>query len=145
MKGRPHHLQQAWRRVRIPVTIVMVLYLVLICIRAGYHSTCAHDIRTISPQQGKFDAVVEEECCSGFGGWCEVAIKLRWRAGWGLDTKIFVYDPDLGPGGTHDPVVTWLSANELEIDVDSVSHIHSQLGQARGVKITYRIGSVKHP
>jgi hypothetical protein len=143
MKGSSYYLLRVWRWVRIPVMsaviIVMVLYF-LMWMHAN--SDCGYSSRTISPKQGTFDVVVEGECCD----WgCIDTVKLRRRDGWGSDTKIFVYNPNLGPDGTHDPVVVWLSPNELEIAVDSVSHIHSQLGQARGVRITYRIGSVDHP
>ena len=48
-------------------------------------------------------------------------VKLHRRTGWGLDTKIFVYGPVGGGSGeswSHEPVVVWLGANELEIAVD---------------------------
>jgi hypothetical protein len=138
MKVWSYYLLRIWGWVWIPVITIVVLYS-FIWLHAN--SACGYSSRTISPKQGNFDAVVEGKCCD----WgCIDIIKLHKRAGWGIDTKVFVYNPDLGPSVT-DPVVVWLNANELEIAVDSVSHIRSQLAEARGVKITYRIGSVTHP
>jgi hypothetical protein len=148
MKGWPYYLRCVWRSVRIPVAIIMLLvsllcFIIWLYVNAGfeYHS------RTISPKQGNFDAVVEEKCCNA-DGVCAVTVKLHRRTGWGLDTKIFVYDSSYEPPcrpWTHDAFVVWLSANELEIAVDRVSYIDSHVEDARGVKVTYHIGSVGYP
>ena len=94
MKGWSYYLLRVWRWVRIPVIIVALLAMLLYFLLWIYvNSSCEYSSRTISPKQGDFDAVVEEKCCGLIGSWCEVAIKLHRRTGWGLDTKIFVYDP----------------------------------------------------
>jgi len=120
----------------------------MMLVRTNYHSNCSNDFRAISPSEGNFEAVVEEECCSGFASWCAVRIKLRKIDGWGFDTEIFVYNPtfvyEKGPW-THEPLVVWLSPNELDITVDRVGSIHKQLSKARGVKIEYHIVSVDYP
>ena len=146
MKGWSYHPLRAWRWVRIPVIIVallaMLLYFLLWYL---VNYDCEYERQTISPKQGDFDALVEEKWCGLIGSWCEVAVKLHRRTGWGLDTKIFVYYPasmDPGKSWTHDPVLAWLSANELEIAVDRLDEIHTQLAESHGVKIKYQIGFV---
>jgi hypothetical protein len=54
-------------------------------------------------------------------------------------------EPGLFGSWNHEPTVVWLSANELEISVDRISHIMSKLEDARGIKITYKIGKVDFP
>lgn len=108
---------------------------------------CGYSSRTISPKRGNFRAVVVEKCC---GSGCIGTVRLRRTDGWGFDSKIFVYETadDYAPPvkeWTHDPVVVWLSPNELEIGMDRVGHIYSQKTEARGIRITYLIGSVDHP
>lgn len=142
-----------WRWVRIPVAVIMTLCLWLVYIGQTWHP--AHDFlaygsRTATPRQGNFRAVyISKSCDTAFGGGEEYInmVVLRRRDGRGPDTKIFVYTPtyDFEPiwkPRTHDPVLVWLSANELEISVGPLDEIYTQLREAQGVNITYHIGDV---
>lgn len=147
MKGWDYYLLRVWRWIRLSMIIVALLamlsaILIVAIIFIFPNASCEYSSRTISPKQGNFDAVVDGKCCDCG---CVETIKLHRRSGWGLDTKIFVYYPaSMGSdkSWTHDPVAVWLSANELEIDVDRVANIDTQLEEAHGVKIKYRIGLV---
>ena len=149
MKGWSYCLRRIWRWVRIPLIIVAllpVLSAILFCVLIYMfpNRACGYSSRTISPKQGDFDAVVEGRCCD----WgCDETLRLHRRSGWGSGTKIFVYRPiyadeRLERPRTHEAVVVWSSANELEIAVDRLDRIHTQLEEAQGVRITYRIGFV---
>ncbi len=146
MKGWTYYLLRVWRWLWISLTVMMLLVILLYFIlKIWVSSSCVYDSRTISPTRGDYDAVVEDKCCGLIGSSCEMRVKLHRRTGWGLDTKIFVYGPYSGGSGeswSHEPVVVWLSANELEITVDRLDQIDTQLKEAHGVKITYRIGFV---
>ena len=148
MKSLPDGLQRMLTYIRIPLIIIMLLFF-LMWMQFKYPSGCGYRDWTTSINQGYFEAVVEEECCWG----CVYTIILRKANGWsglGFDTKVFVYEPASSVYGsldtsTHEPVVIWLSPNELEIAVDRLGSIHKQLSKARGVKIEYHIGSVDYP
>ncbi|MDR3560405.1 MAG: hypothetical protein P4N59_03035 [Negativicutes bacterium] len=105
----------------------------------------------MSSSGGNFDAVVDDMSCDGFGGFEVIIVRLVSRGMWPIpDATIFVYNPTdayrpRGVPWTHDPVVTWLSPNELQIAVDRVGQIRRQVSEARGIKIIYRIGSVDSP
>ena len=64
-------------------------------------------------------------------------------------SSVFVYETtnvyDDNKSRSHDPVITWLNANELEIAVDRVGRITRQIAESSGIKIIYRIGSVDYP
>lgn len=131
MKRWRKYLFSIWTPVFILAALNMQVWAEL-HVRFGYS-----DLRTISPERGNFDAVLQRECCDRG---CTDRIVLRR---WGFDTKIFVYEPAVS-----DPknlVVAWLSPDELKITVDEVSHIYSQKAKARGVRITYKIGKVDDP
>ncbi len=145
MKELSYYLLSVWRWIRIPTIIALIIVTLLYSLMWIYENTdCGYSIRTLSPKQGDFNALVQEECCN----WgCAVTIKLHKRRGWGFDTEIFVYNPTSiferkESPWTHDPLVVWLNPNELEIAVDRIGKINSQLLEAHGIKITYRIGFV---
>ena len=141
MKGRHRHLLLFLLLSCLSVTVFLIPHLLLWWY---VHSGCWHGTSTFSSREGNFDAILDEECCSG----CTETVTLRRK--WGFNTKIFVYsetDAYEPPGTpwTHNPVIVWLSPNELEIAVDRIGHIYTQLTEARGVRIIYRIGSVDEP
>lgn len=146
-----YYLLRIWRWIRIPLIIFMLLYLGLLYSRWQYESTCAHGYLTINSSGGSFDALVDDMCCDGFGGFEVVIVRLVSKAIWpSPDATIFVYNPTdvyvpRGAHWTHDPVVTWLSPNELQIAVDRVGQIRRLVTEARGIKIIYRIGRVDYP
>jgi hypothetical protein len=147
MKGWSYYLLRVWRWIRIPVIVVALLAMLLYSLMLYLANDCDYQNQTISPKMGDFDAIVEEKWCGFIGSWCEETIRLHRRTGWSLDTKIFIYTPTSAyerpeRPWTHSPVVVWSSANELDITVDRVDRIYSQLKEACGVKITYRIGFV---
>ncbi len=128
-----------WRKYLLNIWTPVVTMLVLNCLLWAYlHVDPGYsDIRTISPKGGNFDAVLQRECSDR--GCTERIVLRRWR----FDTKIFVFEP-----AGSDPkmsVVAWSGPDELKITVDEVSHIYSQLAEARGVRIAYRIGKVDDP
>jgi len=125
------------------ISMILLVLLLFLFVRWYSNSNCGHNIFTFSAKEGHFDAVADHECCD----WrCKVTITLHRTRGWGLDTDIFVYKPThANAPWTHDPVIAWLSANEIVVAVDRVGHIYSQKTEARGVRITYRIGSVDEP
>jgi hypothetical protein len=135
MKSRRNYLHSIWT----PVVIMVIVNLIL-----WFHSylhlenNCGYsDLRAISPKQGNLEAVVQRECCDRG---CTERVVLRSGQ---LDTKVFVYE--LGSHGPDMPVIVWVSPEELNITVDRISHIYSQLREANGVKITYQVGSVDDP
>jgi hypothetical protein len=91
-------------------------------------------IRSICPKQGNFD-VLEQRHCSDRG--CIERVVLRRE---GIDTVIFSYEPDAATSSA-----VWLGPNELEIRLDHVSHIYSQMTFACDIGIKYRIGKVDDP
>lgn len=148
MKGI-YYLLRFWSWVRIKLLILAILLTVLYCVRmwtqTEFHKGCLQESRTVGLPQRGLDAVVEEEWCGGgLGGGDIGTIKLRDRERWGLETSVFAYSIS-NEGGPHEPIVVWLSENELEISVDRISSIISQRGKVRGIKITYRIGKVDYP
>ncbi len=156
-----------WRWVRIPlaiVTVVMVLFTMIaveevlyLCIPFDRHSeyykyNYEYDSRTIGPKEGNLYAVVEWEGC-----WysdCPKVTTVKLEGGASGAATVFIYtptdayDPVSGIHGipfVHNPDILWLSPGELQIAVRRVERITSQLTEARGVKITYRIESVDRP
>ena len=105
---------------------------------------CLHDTRLIkSPPGGKYDAVVYEDACDGFGGSDVVTLRLRRNHFWPLNTSVFAYDVDGEP-----PVVTWLDPTHVEVRVDSIESlddIHYQLREANGIHISYTVTQVGAP
>ena len=110
---------------------------------------CAENSQTVRQENGNIEAVIRVKCCDWIAGGCTETILLRKRDGTGSETKIFVYDPTIliygGDELSHDPILTWLGPNELEIAVDRVGEIHFQKTESRGVNIVYRIGIVENP
>lgn len=120
--------------------------------RAKNYKTCFHAIRIASsPYQGGLDVLVEEDLCgAGFITENIGTISLRGRGFWGItETPVFIYHISHNPGSegiaAREPVVVWLSSDELQISVDRISHIISKLDEARGIKIAYKIGKVDYP
>ncbi|MFZ0932086.1 MAG: hypothetical protein WAN11_26035 [Syntrophobacteraceae bacterium] len=137
-----------WRSLRrfllwsgVAVTLLVLMLFLLLWWYSN--SDCGHNTFTFSPKEGNFEAIADDECCD----WgCRVTITLHRTRGWGLDTDVFIYKPTHADSPwTHDPVVAWLSANEMVVAVDRVGYIYSQKTGAHGVRITYRIGSVDEP
>lgn len=129
-----------WRKYLLSIwTPVVILIALNFYVWAQLHIDLGlySDIGTISQKQRNLDAVLQRECCDRG---CNERIVLRR---WLLDTEIFVYEP-----AGRDPnqaIMVWLNPNELQITIDRVNHIYSQETEARGVKITYRIGKVDDP
>lgn len=158
MKRILFYLLLLWRWIRIPILILalilIALYYIITMGRVEYQKGCIHENRTVSSSQQGVDAVVEEVFCGGgFGGGDIATIKLHGRAGlwniWSKEVPIFVYhiSNELGVNGiiNHEPMLVWLSVNELEISVDHISQIIYQKEEVRGVNITYKIGKVDYP
>ena len=145
MKISSEYMLDIWRTIRIPLIMLVIILGGLIFIRAKYQGDCAQENRTISCKLGNYDAVVEEVCCNA----CIVTIKLHRTNAWGAESSVFVYETtnvyDDNKSRSHDPVITWLNANELEIAVDRVGRITRQIAESSGIKIIYRIGSVDYP
>lgn len=132
MKRWRKYLLNIWTPVVILIALNLYVWAQLHIHPCGYS-----DIRTISPKQGNLDAVLQRECCDR--GVTEKIVLRRWL----FDTEIFVYEP--AGSDPNKTVLVWLNPTELEITVDRVSHIYSQLAEVRGVKVTYHIGSVDDP
>lgn len=151
MKLWRYYLLRVWRWSRVPLIVFILLYLGLLYMQARNDSACLHEYHTISSNGGNFDAQVDDMSCEGFGGFEVVIVRLVSKAIWPVrDATVFVFNPTdaylpRGAHWTHDPVVTWLSPNELQIAVDRVGQIRNQVTEARGIKIIYRIGRVDYP
>jgi len=155
MKGWPKNFARIWLWVRrfliaMSIMVATVTILVVIAVVTLEWRSCDTFGRTTVWNQGDIEAIIEEKVCGIIGGWCSVTVKLHKKKGFGFDTVVFDYSPaysspSLGKPWTHEPFVAWLDANELEIAVDRVSSVGTQLKEARGVKIRYHIGSVECP
>jgi hypothetical protein len=124
-----------WSGISMTVLILFFCFHLWLYVNSG----CGYCSRAVSPQQGNFRAVMIGMCCDGG---CRDMVVLRRVDGWWFDTKIFVYQP---LHGFPEPVITWLSPNELQIAVKSVADIYTQKTEARGIRITYQIGYPGHP
>ena len=137
MKGWSYYLSHVWLLIPISlITIVLLpilsLILLFVLIFIFPNGDCGYSSNTISSEQGNFDAVIDGECCDWV---CVETIKLHRKSSWWSNTKIFVYNPTsagerLGRPWTHEAVVVWLNENELEITVDRLDRINTQLQEA---------------
>jgi hypothetical protein len=108
---------------------------------------CESHVEATVPGPGAYDAKVVEEGCDGIVGSDTMSIVLSSRVR-RKDSAVFVYSRKTGdPSRSRQdvsPTVTWLDKDTVEISIDMVASIQTQLGEVDGVKVRYRVGAVEY-
>ena len=108
---------------------------------------CQSLVDQLVPGSGDYDIRVIEKGCEGWGGSDTMSIVLSPKK-WGLNRTVFVYgrmsyDPRFKRKDVS-PSVTWISNNEVQISIDMVSYISTQINQVDGIKFTYSVGAIEY-
>lgn len=110
---------------------------------ALHRYACSGDATLIPAAGAPYDVEVRGEFCDDADAVNFVHVTLKRAGPLGTDATVFVYEP-VDDGNDADdsnapPTVRWLSANHLEIAVDTVAQIERKQTSVHGIEISYKV------
>lgn len=102
-------------------------------------SSCHSDEHRVLSPGGTDYVAIQEVVCDNLGGSDAITLSVRTENG---DTPVFVFNPSSFSG----PVtVTWFDAHTIDVTVERVQLIETQLSEAKGITVRYHIGARGEP